>query len=522
MTFFSSFAPPLRVLREASNSRGRGFTNVLYLSLPVVLLQVIFSPRSTPFALAQTLTRQAPIRSPEVTANALAVGVVPLITTIAPDLEASKSNAHYLHNAPWNEMHPRASPGTKKKQILVVVDMENSYCDKNTCPWYDPAKVDGPGYSHTPRSWLGPGCGDKCTTKKDCIKAALKKKPKKKRASGFVKSIKKLKCKEGMCACDSEPSERDVISYITKIIGTTKKEDGSSYWDYIIFTHDWDDYGQVCSIGQGAKDNNVGDLYGPDSPQQCWKQSAEHGSNVCGPDKPHKGFKQAGCTSSLVAWSKGTDIVKPLQHAVNKALKTESGMQSDRVVHVVKKHANWGLARHQPMNIPTAPQGKMTPYYLMEDLNIDPRNTALTVTGSFTQYCVIAGVFQMVLSGFSDIVLAEAATGGYGDSQANRLCTSGEENCPKPPPPITSTWNEKAAWMSNTAQGRGDFPTLPDSVNKVQTTKSNALMWMKKIGLTVMSSKKGAPLEEGWKNYIDWMDEQGAKVPGCFIKDWCK
>lgn len=439
--------------------------------------------------------------------------------------ERSESKARSVLD---NTNHVSLDDGKNKTQVLVVVDMLNSYCDEKTCPWYNPAKDDGPGYSFTPRSWLGPGCGDTCTTNKDCKKKAKQSKLKYQREAGFDDSIEKMKCEEGVCTCDSEPSERNVISYITKIIGTEKTEDGSPYWDYIIFTHDWDDYGQVCSIGQGAKDNNVGDVYGPTNSTECWRQSAQHGSKVCHPSSPpnNTDFKQAGCTSSLVAWSKGTDIVEPIQHAVNKALKADSGMQSDRIIHVVKKNANWGLARHQPMDKPSSPQGKMTPFYLMEDLNILPPDTRLTVTGSFTQYCVLAGVFQMVLTGYDDIVIAEAATGGYGDSQAIKLCKKGEfmdkngKDCPRRPPSKNATFADWTAWMADTGQGEGGF-TLPDSVNNVQTTKSNALSWMETIGLTVKRSKEGAPLEEGWGEYTDWMHKQGAEVPSCFIEEWC-
>ena len=168
----------------------------------------------------------------------------------------------------------------------------------------------------------------------------------------------------------------------------------------------------------------------------------------------------------------------------------------------------------------------MTPYYLMEDLKLLPRKTRLTVTGSFTQYCVLAGVFQMVLSGFDDIVIAEAATGGYGDSQATKLCKKGQwvddegNVCPRPPPSKNATIGDWAAWMADTGQGEGGFK-LPDSVNNVQTTKSNALSWMEEIGLTVKRSKVGAHLEDGWKEYTDWMYKQGAFVPECFIEGWC-
>jgi len=436
--------------------------------------------------------------------------------TLPPNYSKSEKSSKSTKNPPAE---------FKKTQILVVVDMENAYCSPGTCgEWYSPGD-DGPGYSFTPRNWLGPGCGHSCKSDEDCWDKADLDKPIDTRAPGFDESVQTMTCQHlnqtedhGFCACDSVPSEKDVISYITKVIGTTNNTDHSSYWDHIIFTHDWLNYGHVCSVGQLGNDPDVktGNL----TIDECWQQSAQH-STTCGNNT------KSGCTSSLVAWSKGAEIVKPLQDAVNKAFANGNGMQDTRVHHVVKKHANWGLARHQPMNNVTEAQGKRTPYYLLEDLNIVPEHTRLTVTGSFTQYCVIAGMFQMILSGFDDIAIAEAATGGFMDSYATKLCEEGKKKdekgnpCPIPPPSKPFTFAEWSAWMALTGQGEDNFPLALNSVNTVATTKANALSWMDEIGVTVKKSPNGEPLEEGWKEYKHWMNNQGGSIPKCFIEGWC-
>ena len=46
----------------------------------------------------------------------------------------------------------------------------------------------------------------------------------------------------------------------------------------------------------------------------------------------------------------------------------------------------------------------MTPLKL-QSMGYFPFNTRLTVTGSFTQYCVLGGVLQMILDGYDDIIL---------------------------------------------------------------------------------------------------------------------
>lgn len=320
--------------------------------------------------------------------------------------------------------------GKDKQQVLIVVDMEKDYCTEEFCPYFQPTK----GYSRVPAEWSG--------LKPDG-------EPKK-----------------------SVPAENVVFEKISEIMNFRKSGEDKPYFDLIVFTHDWNNYGQVCM--NGTKANY--DL----SPLECWE-----GSELAGGD----------LSASLVAWTPGTEIVQQLVDTVP----FERGMNDPKVIHVVKKHANWGLAEFQDMGYnKTNPQGPLTPLKL-QSMGYFPFNTRLTVTGSFTQYCVLGGVLQMILDGYDDIILPAASTGGYQDRLGPGTIIYPPWETSSDPEVIDITH-----WMKETSTVLAGAKTVDIlSVNDVHALKSEALEWMDYIGVDVFYN---------WQNYISYMESQGAEL----------
>jgi hypothetical protein len=150
---------------------------------------------------------------------------------------------------------------TVKNNVLIVVDMLNDYNPSNS-PNYTPEK----GYSYVP-DWG-----------------------------------------------ESSPPASDVIPKIQEMLGF-EKENGESYWDLIVFTHDWNDYGAVCQ----PADNKATMVAVTND--ECWQGSEINGGNY---------------VSSLVAWTKGTEVIEDIAESV------PMSMRGNRTIHVVKKFANWG------------------------------------------------------------------------------------------------------------------------------------------------------------------------------------
>lgn len=123
-----------------------------------------------------------------------------------------------------------------------------------------------------------------------------------------------------------------------------------------------------------------------------------------------------------------------------------------------------------------------------------------------------------MLAGFSDIVIAEPATGGYADSAVLK------DPCPRHNEtadgdcyldlPYNGTPAEVATWMARTAGSNreGDFSPSHYASDNKQAPKHVVLHWMEWLGLTVHWT---------WETYTSWMSDQGAKVPDCYLEGWC-